>query len=79
MPELYLVTNQLVSFSVPVQAAGDVEGDERAARKGVRTAGCDGQRAGDHQRETGAGEQSLAAEDRQVTHTETCINLCPAL
>lgn len=63
----------LVSGAVSVEAAGDAEGDERAARQGVRAAGCDGQRAGDHQRETGAGEQGLAAEDRQVIHCSRVI------
>lgn len=54
-------------LAVPLQAAGNVEGNERAARQGVRTAGRDSPRAGDHQREAGAGEQGLAAENRQVT------------
>lgn len=73
--KIYCVTHQLVvilnvsPFAVPVQAAGNVAGDERAARQGVRAAGCDRQRAGDHQREAGAGEQGLTAEDRQVIDT----------
>lgn len=53
----------LLLLSVSDQAAGDAAGDERAARQGVRAAGRDGPRAGDHQREAGAGEQGLAAED----------------
>lgn len=57
----------MLHFAVPVQAAGNAEGHERAARQGVRAAGRDGPRAGDHQREAAAGEQGLTAEDRQVT------------
>lgn len=53
-------------LAVSDQAVGNAAGNERAARQGVRTAGRDRPRAGDHQREAGAGEQGLAAEDRQV-------------
>lgn len=55
-----------VSLAVSDKAVGNAAGNERAARQGVRAAGRDRPRAGDHQREAGAGEQGFAAEDRQV-------------
>lgn len=55
-----------VSVSVPEQAGGASEADERSAHQNVRATGRGGARPGDHQPQAGAGQPHGPGKDPEV-------------
>lgn len=62
-----------VSLSVPEQAGGAAEADERSAHQNVRTAGRGGARPGDDQSQARAGKPHGPGQDPEVREREARI------